>query len=73
MSMRRIGGVLGGLLLLGGLVVVLPGCGDGVGQSSGPAPTKEVQIVAPTNASKDSPPVSKEYENMSPAGKAGGK
>jgi hypothetical protein len=73
MSIRRIGGVRSGLLLLGGLVAALPGCGGGPGQPAGPAPGKEVQIVHPADAKPDNPPVSEEYKNLSPAGKAGGK
>jgi hypothetical protein len=56
------------ILGLGGLAMVLPGCGGGgPGEVSS---TGEVKIIPPTNASKENPGVQDEYKNLDPAGKA---
>lgn len=47
MTLRRLINGLGALLVLGVLVMALPGCGEG--GASTPGPSEEVKVVPPVN------------------------
>jgi len=66
MSKWRMTCFLGVLLGMSGLVLTISGCGPSGGQTGG-GPSPEVKSIPPVGSST---PVSEEYKNLSPAGKA---